>query len=227
MDVTSAYADAPNPDKVALLRSGAHVRRRLAADPRAHKVETDLAEIWAVADFLNEEECTALIAMIDRTAEPSKVLDHGTTEIWRTSSSGNVDRHDPFVHTLETRIDKLLGIPHLFGETMQGQRYLVGQEFKYHLDLFWTKSGYWKDETKRGGQRSITAMAYLNDVEEGGETAFTNIGISVPPQRGTLLVWNNSQPDGSPNENTMHAGTPVIKGTKYVITKWYRTRKWG
>ncbi|MCC6924740.1 2OG-Fe(II) oxygenase [Novosphingobium sp.] len=225
--MTSPYADAPNPDKVALLRTGAHVRRRLDGDPRAQRIETDRAEIWGVPDFLTAEECDALIAMIDRTAVPSKVLDHGTNEIWRTSSSGDVDRYDPFVHTLESRIDEMLGIPHPWGETMQGQRYQVGQEFKYHLDLFWTKSDYWKEETRRGGQRAITAMCYLNDVEEGGATAFTNIGIAVAPQRGTLLVWNNSLPDGRPNEDTMHAGTPVVKGTKYVITKWYRTRKWG
>jgi prolyl 4-hydroxylase len=24
----------------------------------------------------------------------------------------------------------------------------------------------------------------------------------------------------------MHAGMPVLKGAKYVITKWYRTRQW-
>ena len=82
-------------------------------------------------------------------------------------------------------------------------------------------------EAKQGGQRSITAMCFLNDVEQGGETAFTAIGISVPPERGKLLIWNNHTPTGLPNEQTMHAGTPVIAGTKYIITKWYRTRKWG
>ena len=25
---------------------------------------------------------------------------------------------------------------------------------------------------------------------------------------------------------TLHAGTPVIEGVKYVLTKWYRTRRW-
>ena len=33
-------------------------------------------------------------------------------------------------------------------------------------------------------------------------------------------------PEGEPNLMTMHAGTPVVRGTKYVITKWYRTRPW-
>lgn len=222
-----SFADAPAPDKVALLRTGAHVRRRLDADPRARRVETDRAEIWYVPNFMDEAECAETIRMIDRTAEPSTVFDHGTKEIWRTSSSGNVDAADPLVRKIETRIDEMLGVPHAWGETMQGQRYEVGQEFKHHLDLFWTKAEYWKQEIKNGGQRTITAMVFLNDVEEGGETAFTNLNIAIKPERGAMLIWNNNRPDGMPNEDTMHAGTPVIQGTKYIITKWYRSRKWG
>ena len=223
----STYVTAPNPDKVALLRVGAHVRRRLDANPLVQRIETDQADIWTVDDFMAADECANLVQMIDRTCKPSEVFDHGYKEVWRTSHSGNVDRDNTFVHMLESRIDQLLGLPHEYGETMQGQRYHVGQEFKYHLDLFWTKADYWKKEAKQGGQRSITAMCFLNDVEEGGDTAFTEIGIAVPPERGKLLIWNNQSPTGTPNEKTMHAGTPVIKGTKYIITKWYRTRKWG
>lgn len=225
--MSTSYATAPVPDKLALMKVGAHVRRRLARDPYVQPIETQRAQVWAVADFLSGEECSALIAIIERTAEPSLVLDHGTSEPWRTSSSGNVDRNDPFVHRLENRIDSLLGIPHAWGETMQGQRYLEGQQFKYHLDLFWTQADYWQTESRNGGQRSITAMCYLNAVEQGGATFFTNLGLEVPPQPGTLLIWNNNLPDGRPNEMTMHAGMPVLKGAKYVITKWYRSRPWG
>jgi prolyl 4-hydroxylase len=222
-----SFADAPVPDKVALLRVGAHVRRKLDSNPAVQRIETDRAEIWYVPDFLDESECAETIRMIDRTALPSTVLDHGNKEVWRTSSSGNVEAHDPFVQKVEARIDDLLGIPHPWGETLQGQRYEEGQEFKHHLDLFWTKADYWKQQVKEGGQRSFTAMIFLNEVEEGGGTAFTNLGFEVRPERGTLLIWNNNKPDGTPNEDTMHAGTPVIKGTKYIITKWYRSRKWG
>lgn len=218
---------SPNPDKLALLRFGNHVRRKLQANPAVVRIDTDRAEIWACPNFLDDAECSQLMAMVDRTAVPSEVLDHGVKEVWRTSSSGNVDRYDPFIRTIEGRIDALLGVPGEYGETMQGQRYEVGQEFKYHLDLFWTEAPYWKDEARRGGQRSFTAMAYLNEVEEGGCTDFTQIGISIPPQKGMLLIWNNCRTDGSPNGDTMHAGSPVIRGTKYVLTKWYRTRKWG
>lgn len=221
------YPPCPNPDKEALLRVGDMVRRRLGNDPYVERVPVQAAEIWAVPDFVSAAECEQLIAMIDRTAKPSKVLDHGYTQAWRTSYSGDVDRHDRFVQMIERRIDDLLGIPHEWGETMQGQRYLAGQEFREHMDWFWTKAPYWKTEARRGGQRSITAMVYLNAVEEGGETDFKNVGVSIPPQPGALIVWNNATPEGDLNAYTLHAGTPVIRGTKYVITKWYRTRTWG
>jgi prolyl 4-hydroxylase len=223
----SVFSEAPAPDKAALIRAGALVRRKLDADPLAHRLDTDKAEIWALGDMFDPAECRQIMAMIDRTAVPSEVLSHGETEQWRTSSSGNVDPYDPFIQRIEEKIDDLIGLPHEYGETMQGQRYETGQQFKYHLDVFWTKADYWKIEAKRGGQRAITAMAYLNDVDEGGATEFTQIGLSVKPQRGALLIWNNNLLCGKPNENTMHAGAPVVKGVKYVLTKWYRSRRWG
>ncbi|MCZ8321269.1 MAG: 2OG-Fe(II) oxygenase [Novosphingobium sp.] len=222
------YPPCPNPDKAALMRTGAQVRQRLAQDPTVHQVPVDKAEIWAVSDFVSAVECAELMAMVDRTARPSDVLDHGYgAGTWRTSYSGDVDREDPFVKMIERRIDDLIGLPHEFGETMQGQRYEPGQQFREHMDWFWTKAPYWKTESKRGGQRSFTAMIYLNDVEEGGTTDFPKVGVSIPPQRGALIIWNNATLDGSLNQDTLHAGTPVIRGTKYIITKWYRTRRWG
>ena len=119
-----------------------------------------------------------------------------------------------------------MGLDPLVGEPIQGQRYLPGQQFKPHNDWFYTSEKYWQLERKRGGQRSWTTMAFLNEVEEGGETHFTEIGIKIEPKPGVLLIWNNATIDGAPNIDTMHAGTPVVKGVKYVFTKWYRTRKW-
>lgn len=218
--------EAVIPDRSALKRVGEEVRNRIAADPRAYKVETDKAEIFAFGDFLTAAECERLCLMIDLTAKPSTLHEQDYSSGFRTSYSGDFDPYDPFVMSISRRIDDLLGINPAFGEVVQGQRYLPGQQFKPHNDWFYTTENYWKLERKRGGQRSWTAMAYLNEVEEGGETHFTNVGIKIEPKPGVLLVWNNATPDGVPNEGTMHAGTPVIKGSKYVITKWYRTRKW-
>ena len=184
------------------------------------------AEIFAFGDFLTAAECERLCLMIDLTAKPSTLHQEDYSSGFRTSYSGDLDPYDPFVTGISRRIDDLLGMNPVCGEAIQGQRYLPGQEFKPHNDWFYTTEKYWEFERKRGGQRCWTAMAFLNEVEEGGDTHFTEVGIKIAPKPGVLLVWNNAKPDGTPNIDTMHAGTPVVKGSKYVITKWYRTRKW-
>ncbi|MGB3469567.1 MAG: 2OG-Fe(II) oxygenase [Erythrobacter sp.] len=214
------------PDADALKRVGKSVRERLAADPGVYKIDTDKAEIYAVGDFLSPKECQRLCVMIDLTARPSSLHEIGYDSGFRTSYSGDLDPNDSFVKSISRRIDDLLGVNPIIGEAIQGQRYLPGQQFKPHNDWFYTSEKYWESERKRGGQRSWTTMAFLNTVEEGGETHFTEVGIKIVPKPGVLLIWNNALKDGSPNENTIHAGTPVVKGNKYVITKWYRTRKW-
>jgi len=217
---------APNPDKDALVRTGDLVRKRLDRDPSVYRVPIDEAEIFAVSDFLSQTECDRLIAMIDEVAQPSQVFEEVYQPAYRTSYSGDVDSHDSLVRMVERRLSDLLGIEPPWGEAVQGQRYEPGQEFKAHCDWFDTASEYWVREVARGGQRSWTAMVFLNDVAEGGTTEFPKIGVSIPPQRGALLVWNNALRDGEPNWQTLHAARPVVRGVKYVITKWFRTRPW-
>ncbi|TMM48998.1 prolyl hydroxylase family protein [Qipengyuania marisflavi] len=214
------------PDQDALKRAGAAVRKRLEADPSIYKVPTDKAEIFAVGDFLTPLECERFVKLIDVVAKPSELHLTAYVEKFRTSYSGNFDARDPFVQSISRRIDDLLGVNSNCGETIQGQRYLPGQEFKPHNDWFYTDQEYWQGENKRGGQRSWTAMAFLNTVEEGGHTHFVEVGALIEPKPGVLLIWNNANPDGTPNLDTLHAGTPVVAGAKYVLTKWYRTRKW-
>ncbi|MEP6091846.1 MAG: 2OG-Fe(II) oxygenase [Erythrobacter sp.] len=214
------------PDQDALRRMGTKVRERLAANPQAYQIESDKAELFAIGDFLTPAECQRLCLMVDDTARPSSLHEVAYDSGFRTSYSGDLNPHDSFVKEISQRIDDVLGVNSIVGEPIQGQRYALGQEFKPHNDWFYTSEKYWLGERKRGGQRSWTAMVFLNDVEQGGETHFTDIGIKVEPKTGVLLIWNNALPDGSPNEGTIHAGTPVLKGTKYIITKWYRTRAW-
>lgn len=215
-----------HPDQDALRRVGQMVRKRLAANSKVQRVDTDRAEIFAVPGFFSATECQQLLLLIDLVARPSELYDGTQVDGFRTSYSGDLNPHDALVSKISSRIDDLLGLKAPTGEAIQGQRYQAGQQFKPHHDFFHTDQPYWEGERKRGGQRSWTAMGFLNAVQEGGATAFTDIGIRIRPQPGVLLLWNNAKEDGSPNLDTLHAGTPVVAGTKYVITKWYRTRKW-
>ena len=59
------------PDQDDLRQLGEQVRKRLAADPGVYRVDTDIAELFAVGDFLSQAECERLCAMVDQTARPS------------------------------------------------------------------------------------------------------------------------------------------------------------
>ena len=215
----------PVNDTQAPRRIGEQVRARLDATSMAYRLPIDRVDIFGVADFFSLEECTRLMAMVDAVAQPSRTFEQGTAG-GRTSYSGDVDAHDPFIRMIEQRIDDLMGIEPSHGEVIQGQRYSPGQEFRGHYDYFDTAQNYWPTERVRGGQRTWTVMGYLNAVEAGGATEFPRISLIVPPQPGALLVWNNMDRDGRPNPGTLHAGLPVERGTKYVVTKWYRAAPW-
>jgi hypothetical protein len=56
-------------------------------------------------------------------------------------------------------------------------------------------------------------IAYLNDVEEGGETEFLYQSIRVAPRKGRVLL--------APACYThMHRGNQPLQGSKYVATGW-------
>jgi prolyl 4-hydroxylase len=215
------------PDQDALAALGTAVRARLAGDPAVYRVPDERIELFAIGGFLSEAGCARLCAMIDAVAKPSALHELDYASGFRTSFSSNLDPHDALVAAITARIDALLGVLRSFGEPVQGQRYLPGQEFKPHNDWFYVSEGYWPLEAARGGQRSWTALAYLNPVEAGGATNFTLLGMQIQPKPGVLLSWNNALSDGRPNEATLHAGMPVERGAKYVITRWYRTRAFG
>ncbi len=118
----------------------------------------------------------------------------------------------------------MLGTPLEASEPPQGQRYASGQEFKPHTDTF-EPGGYdYYQHTAERGQRTWTAMIYLNEPDDGGATRFKLIGKTIQPETGKLLAWNNLLPDGRPNPATLHQGMKVRRGTKYIVTKWFRER---
>ncbi len=205
---------------------GDAVAARLNADPRAVKLPSAWADAWKIPNYLDVATCKKLVAMIDADRRPSTLLSDYGEASFRTSESCDMDRHSPDIVPIDEGLAHLLGFDPAWGETMQGQRYAPGQYFRAHQDYFHEGESYWPDMNASGGQRVWTAMIFLNDVEEGGATWFPHAGLRVPPKRGTLLAWNNMRVDGSPNVYTLHEGTAVSEGVKYIITKWFRERPW-
>jgi len=197
---------------------------RLTATEGVQRVPTRDLELFIIRRFLDAATCTAMIERIDARRRPSTIADDTGIANFRTSETCDLDSVDPDVADVERRIADLLGLPLELGEPLQGQRYAPGQEFRAHTDTF-NPGGYdFLVHTERGGQRSWTAMIYLNEPEDGGATRFKTIGKTIQPEVGKLLTWNNLLPDGSPNPATLHQGMRVRAGTKYILTKWFRQR---
>jgi prolyl 4-hydroxylase len=205
---------------------GEYVRNRLSRTPNTFRLPVQQADLFVVREFLTREECEGVIAQIDSNRYPSGVLSDAPDYSYRTSESSNLDKDDPLIARIEDKISKVMGIQPELGETVQGQRYAVGQEFKPHHDFFYTDQKYYLKEAQTGGQRTWTAMIFLNEPEAGGQTAFPELDLKITPRTGNLFAWNNMDVTGEPNKFTLHQGCPVIAGVKYIITKWYRERPW-
>lgn len=195
---------------------------RLSCAVGVQRVPTRELELFIVRGFLDSDACAALIERIDERRRPSEIADDVGIADFRTSETCDLDWRDPVVAEVDRKISQLLGLPLSASEPLQGQRYAPGQEFKPHTDTF-EPGGYdFYVHTADTGQRTWTAMIYLNEPEEGGATRFKTIGKTIQPETGKLLAWNNLLPNGRPNPATLHQGMKVRKGTKYVLTKWFR-----
>ena len=216
-------ADKPSPLREKI---GKRVSTKLQRNPMVEHIDGKGVSLFLRPDFASSEECEALREVIDAGARPSKLFSGTEGADYRTSSSCHMNPHDPLVRLVSDRIVALMGLDSATGETIQGQRYQPGEEYKPHWDYFPVNDSYWPHMKAQGGQRCWTAMLYLSDVPRGGETHFPYAGLLVPPREGTLLIWNNLSKDGAPNRDSLHAALPVREGTKYVLTKWFRERDW-
>lgn len=201
--------------------------------PNSRKYQSDNLELYEINDFMNKSECLEMINIINRKGLRRSTVTKTNNEKYdlelRTSSTCDLNRvtneqDKQFINQLEYRISKMLGINIDYSEPIQGQKYTINQHFKQHSDYFTPTQENYEENVKDIGNRTWTFMVYLNNVEEGGETNFPNINYSVKPILGKAVVWYNLNKNGTGNYNSIHEGSKIIKGEKYIITKWFRER---
>lgn len=203
------------------------VADRLRAVPGIQRVPTPRLELFILRDFIDRPACEQFCALIEDSRRPSTLADDQGYAGFRTSETCDLGPSIPLVGQVQEALSRLTGIPLSHREPLQGQRYAPGQEFRPHTDTFNPGGADYLLHCAEAGQRSWTAMVYLNRPEEGGATRFKVIGKTIQPQTGKLILWNNLLPDGSPNEATLHQGMKVRRGTKYVLTQWFRQNPLG
>jgi len=92
-------------------------------------------------------------------------------------------------------------------EHLKIKKYEAGQaephHFPLHVDAFDHKTSV----------RMLAFVWYLNDVEEGGETAFPVLGQAIQPRAGRLIMM-------PPMWMYAHCGEPPVSGSKYIVTSY-------
>jgi prolyl 4-hydroxylase len=199
-----------------------------AADRAAPKVfSCDAPCVALLADVLSGEECERLIEIGRERVQQSAVVDPDSgkeiTIAARNSEGAFVNGStDALIATIDKRLAELVQQPVENGEDLHILRYGTGGEYRPHFDYFPEEQAGSRHHLLRGGQRVATVILYLNEVEQGGDTTFPDAGLRIHPRRGSALYFEYVNKHGQTDPKTLHAGTPVEKGEKWIATKWIR-----
>jgi prolyl 4-hydroxylase len=178
--------------------------------------------------LLSDEECAALIEMAKPRLARSLTVDtkSGGEEVNadRTSNGMFFQRGESeLIRRIEARIALLVNWPEENGEGLQVLHYLPGTQYKPHYDYFDPQEPGTPTIVQRGGQRVGTLIMYLGEPEKGGGTSFPDVHLEVAPKRGNAVFFSYDR--AHPSTRTLHGGTPVLAGEKWIATKWLRERK--
>jgi prolyl 4-hydroxylase len=199
-----------------------------ASDKMAAKVRvlSNSPRIYLIEGFLSPAECDHLIVKARPELKRSTVVSassEGEVHEARTSKGMFFQRGaDKVIAKIERRIAKLTRIPIINGEGLQILSYGLGEEYRPHFDYFDYYAPGGAACFNRGGQRVATMIMYLANTEEGGETIFPIVNLKVRPVKGNAVLFYNCNPEGREDPLTLHGGAPVIRGEKWIATKWLR-----
>lgn len=184
-------------------------------------------KIYIVDNFISENDCNHLIKLTNGKLKKAGVA--GSNNIIKSSVRTNrncwIPHDNDYITTkISTQISDLVKLPIKRAENIQLLHYGLNEKYDYHLDGFpndnSTKS---KTFLNKGGQRILTVLGYLNDVEEGGGTHFNMLNLEVKPKKGRIVVFENCYPNSNePHKKAKHSGCEIKKGEKYAFNLWFR-----
>jgi prolyl 4-hydroxylase len=206
---------------VVLLKPGYEIGRQVADDPI----------VWVIDDFVSPGEREHITGLVASKMNPAKVsrLGQNATSEKRTGSVGWIKHNQTqTVRSLVRRVGDLVGIPVSHAESLQVVHYGETQQYKPHFDAWDIGTPKGRQKTAKGGNRLVTALMYLNEVDEGGATGFPELGVEVEAVPGRLCLFHNLSEVGASERHprALHGGLPVVAGEKWACNLWFRERRY-
>ena len=183
-------------------------------------------KIFLIKNTLSDVEADLIVSLAKPKIKRSLAgSDGGLVSNTRTSSNAWLGRKEHYIlDTIYRRaahivnISESLFVPGMEGnivEDMQVVNYKFEQEYTPHHDF---------GADGRPNQRYITLLFYLNDQEDehsGGETSFPKSDLEpVHAGKGNSVMFYSLLEDGNADDLSLHAGTPVYKGEKWLANFW-------
>lgn len=194
------------------------------------EVHSDDPTVFTIDDLISNEECEHFINISKNNMKDSLVSHNTKGELssGRTSTNTWINHNtDEITLNVGNRIAKIINMPLENAEKYQVIHYDINGQYCNHYDS-WLHDGSEKTLRcmKYGGARLVTALVYLNDVEEGGSTRLNKLDLNISAKKGKLLVFQNTY-SGTNIRHTLseHAGMPVLKGEKYAFNLWFKECK--
>lgn len=190
-------------------------------DPVALPDPVTLSSAPAIAQLpgiLTGSECRYLAERALPQLQPAVVINPQTGQPMRDPirvarvASFPFVLEDPVIHAINRRIAAATGTHYEQGEPMQVLCYEPGEEYKLHSDTL----------PPGNNQRSATFLVWLGADFDGGETEFPRAAVRFRGEQGDGLHFSNVLSDGQPDPAAWHAGLPVTRGRKLLLSKWIR-----
>ena len=223
-----AGAQATSPER---LRREVDIRAFIA--PRPCTAERAAPRIRIFKGLFSRAECDWIIGLARDRLAPSTVYGIETAGRLvvdeRTNSEAVFEpaHMDVALVLLRARLANSIRAPMHHFEPATVLHYDVGQHFAPHHDYLDPALAGHVDDLARRGQRMATALVYLNDAYDGGETSFQALGWSYRGAPGDALVFDNVDDTRTPDPRTLHAGLPPTRGEKWLLSQWVRDRAQG
>lgn len=182
--------------------------------------------ICVFENFLSDSEVEHVLKVAEPKLEQALVSAEKSGVLSAGRSGSNCwipHRYDAVIETLSLRIAEIVGISLEYAESLQVIHYAESEQYAPHFDAWDKTSVRGQRCMATGGQRMVTCLLYLNDVEEGGGTSFPSIDMEIRAKKGRMVLFHNCR-EGSTvrHPGSLHGGMPVLKGEKWACNFWFR-----
>lgn len=181
--------------------------------------------VGIVHDVLSLSECNLIKKLGEDKLSESYTAFRKTPTKVRTSKDCPLDLEDKQVFAITKKIASLVGLPVEHCEEPILVRYLPGERYEAHYDsLDLELDDPYEIFRRTGGNRVITAILYLNQVDQGGDTYFTNLDLKITPKQGSVIIFQDVEKHNAaiPHPLSRHTGMPVEQGEKWIVNFWFR-----